>query len=252
MIKVCVLVSQSCFILPHSRPNARLRLFCFPYAGGSAAIFKQWQYFLPNDIELVYFQPPGRATRIDEPLLVKMEHLISELMKNIHFLTEKPYVFFGHSLGSRVGFELALQLQVQDKPLPKALIASGSRAPHVLSHKPNIAHLEQPEFVHELKKLNGTSSAVLQHEELMSFLYPMLKADFSIAESYVANGEAIMCPIHIFSGCDDDISEHQLLAWQELTSAKATLQYLQGDHFFIDKHPQALLSHVKQILMPLR
>ncbi|WP_299005259.1 thioesterase domain-containing protein [uncultured Shewanella sp.] len=244
-------MSQSCFILPHIRPNARLRLFCFPYAGGSAAIFKHWQNDLPNDIELVYFQPPGRSTRIDEPPAVTMEQLISELMKNMHFITEKPYAFFGHSLGSRVAFELALQLQAQRQPLPKVLIASGSRAPHVLSHKPNIAHLEQAEFVHELKKLNGTSSAVLQHEELMSFLYPMLKADFSIAESYVATGEAIRCPIHVFSGCDDDISEEQLLAWQDLTSNKATLTYLQGDHFFIDKDPQALLSHVNKIIIAL-
>ncbi|WP_312018363.1 thioesterase II family protein [Shewanella surugensis] len=150
-----------------------------------------------------------------------------------------------------MAFELALQLQHQGYALPKAFIASGSRAPHLPSIKPNIAHLPQVEFVSELTKLNGTSNDILQHEELMALLLPMLRADFSIAESYLASQTPIACPIHVFSGRDDDITHDQLTAWQALTTEGAELNYLEGDHFFIDQYPEALLENVQRILIPL-
>ncbi|WP_312018362.1 thioesterase II family protein [Shewanella surugensis] len=87
------MTSSSCFIQPNTKPNALLRLICFPYAGGSAAIFKHWQRFLPETVELVCFQPPGRSTRIDETPLDHMALLIDELMQHRTFITAKSYVF---------------------------------------------------------------------------------------------------------------------------------------------------------------
>jgi surfactin synthase thioesterase subunit len=44
-------------------PAARLRLFCFPYAGGGAAAYFGWGETLPRTVEVCAVQPPGRDAR---------------------------------------------------------------------------------------------------------------------------------------------------------------------------------------------
>jgi medium-chain acyl-[acyl-carrier-protein] hydrolase len=48
-------------------PHKRLRLFCFPYAGGGASIYHGWRRWLPEWIDVCPIQLPGREDRIREP-----------------------------------------------------------------------------------------------------------------------------------------------------------------------------------------
>ena len=50
---------------PPARP--RMRLFCLPYAGGTAALYRGWQKLLGDDVEVCPIQPPGREGRLTEP-----------------------------------------------------------------------------------------------------------------------------------------------------------------------------------------
>ena len=49
------------------RPNARIRLFCFPHAGGGTSAFRMWSEGLPSTVEVCPIQLPGREGRISEP-----------------------------------------------------------------------------------------------------------------------------------------------------------------------------------------
>src|SRR5256885_83388 len=94
-------------------PQARMRLFCFPYAGGSAAVFNSWSKHLTSVIEVCPVQLPGRGGRIREKPFVRMGPLIPAITENILGLIDKPFAFFGHSMGALIGFEVARQLRIK-------------------------------------------------------------------------------------------------------------------------------------------
>ncbi len=237
------------FVVPKPNPNAQLTLFCFPYAGGSAHTFMKWVNTLSDNVELVIIQAPGRGARMLEPLYSSMEPLIAELTKQITPLLYKPYVFFGHSLGSRIAFELMNQSQKLGYPLPKQFIASGSRSPQDLCMKAPIYRLPRDEFIDELRKLNGTPQSILENSELMELVLPLLKADFEIADTYSYKGNIkFNCPINVFGGKEDTISIEQLNNWGSFFTQKNTVTMLDGDHFFIDSHSHLVQSNVDKIL----
>jgi len=65
-------VTNPWIIYPKPNPQASLRLFCFPYAGAGASIFRTWHSFMTPEIEVCSLQLPGRETRIKEPLFTDL------------------------------------------------------------------------------------------------------------------------------------------------------------------------------------
>ncbi len=238
------------FVIPKPNPHADLRLICFPYAGGSATTYMSWVKHLPQNIELVIVQAPGRGTRMFEKAFSTMASLTKELLTVFPNYTNKPYIFFGHSLGSRVAFELMSQLQHRSFPLPQYFIASGSRAPHIISSKKSIHHLPDDEFIAQLKLLNGTPQAVIENKELMELFLPLVRADFEIADNYCFTSKAIFnCPITVLSGKDDiDITQFHLESWGNFFNTKQEIHMIPGNHFFIESHKDVVLEKVNEII----
>src|SRR5262249_17872079 len=58
------------------RPQASLRLFCFPYAGGGASLYRAWPENLPEHIELCAIQLPGRESRLSETPITRLSLLV--------------------------------------------------------------------------------------------------------------------------------------------------------------------------------
>ena len=117
------------FLIRKPKPDAAFRLFCFPYAGGSAASYAAWDDLLPDSIELVAIQPPGRANRMDEDLLTSVGQMAQHVAEAIPPLLDRPYMIYGHSLGSAVSFELLHALKERELPLPFKYICGARRAP---------------------------------------------------------------------------------------------------------------------------
>jgi surfactin synthase thioesterase subunit len=46
--------------------TSRVRLFCFPFAGDGASIFRHWPQLLPSEISVHPIKLPGREVRIRE------------------------------------------------------------------------------------------------------------------------------------------------------------------------------------------
>src|SRR5258707_109152 len=115
------------------KPNlqARLRLFCLPYAGGSASIFRSWWSEMPPYIEVRTFQLPGRESRMRDKPFTDMSLLVKELAAALQPFTDKPFVVFGHSVGALISFELTRYLRQQHLPGPQQLFISGSSAPQM-------------------------------------------------------------------------------------------------------------------------
>jgi medium-chain acyl-[acyl-carrier-protein] hydrolase len=223
-------------IFPKPNPEARLRLFCFPYAGGGASIFRTWPSDLPAAIEVCAIQLPGRENRLREQAFTHLTPLVETLAQVLRPYLSLPFAFFGHSMGTLIGFELAREFRRQRLPSPLHLLVSGRRAPQLLDDEPPIHDLPEPEFVAELRRLSGTPEAVLQNAELMQLLIPVLRSDFAINETYTYTPEEPLgCPISAFGGTEDEeTTQEDLAAWREQTRVSFRLQMFPGDHFFLN------------------
>lgn len=234
------------------RLDARVRLFCFHYAGSGGSIFRHWRASLPDEVELVAVQLPGRENRLNEPLLHSMEHVAPPIVDALVPLLDKPFAFFGHSTGALIAFEIARVLRQRGLPQPQLLIASAQNAPKV---KPEtIRHqLSDPEFIEVLRGCNGTPDAILQSPALLELLLPRIRADGALFETYRYERQAPLdFRIAVFHGADDKLVDSDGLAgWEQETQHSFCRYRFPGDHFFIHEEEASVLKCVNRELAPL-
>lgn len=239
---------------PRPNPAARVRLFCFPYSGAGANIFYPWADILPASWEICPVQLPGRGTRLHEPLATRLAPQIQAVAEGLAPYLDKPFAFFGHSMGALLAFELTRQLRRSAATLPVHIFASGHQAPQLPDRNPPLHALPEEQFRIKLRELGGTPEEVLQHEELLQLLTPILRADFAVCETYVHQADApLPCPISAYSGLGDDyVSREELDAWRAQTSGAFAVRMFPGDHFYLNTaRPyllQALAKELEQTL----
>ena len=247
-------VAKSCVIYPKPNPQSRMRLFCFPYAGSTAAVFRSWPQYLPSEIELYAVQYPGRGSRLAEPLGEDIVEVMNGLYPDLQPFLKKPFAFFGHSMGALVSYEFARRLQREQQPGPFQLFVSGCSAPHVRMFDEITYNLPEPEFLAELRRLQGTPEEVLDNAELMKLMMPIVRADFKASQTYeYVPGPLIECPIRAFGGLKDEmVPREELEAWSEHTHGSFRAQMLPGDHFFLNTS-QSLLTRIiaQELIMHL-
>lgn len=226
-----------------------VRLFCFPYAGGGASVFRSWGAGLPAGVDLWAAQPPGRESRVGEPALRRLPPLVDALYEAVLPLLDRPYAFFGHSMGALVAFELARRLRAGGAPAPGLLLLGAFRAPHLPNPNIKIYHMPDEVLKTVLRK-EGTPRQVLDDDELMRALLPTLRADFELCDTYRHAGEApLPVPMTVFGGDQDvRVSRTDLEGWAPHTDRPFRLVMLPGSHFFIHGSHDLLLAEVSRIL----
>jgi medium-chain acyl-[acyl-carrier-protein] hydrolase len=217
------------------RPNARLRLFCFPYAGGGANIYRTWVARAPTSIDVLPIQLPGRFTRLGEAAHTDLNTLVTRLADELAGEFTHSFALFGHSMGALIAFELTRTLVRRGARLPRRLFVSARKAPHVPDPRRILHDLPEAEFLKELTRLQGTPPEVLAHPELRALALPLLRADFQLCETYQYVPSAPLgVPITSFAGVrDEDCPPDQVAAWRELTESDFQPHTCDGDHFFI-------------------
>lgn len=239
------------------RPEASLRLFCFHYAGGSAHRAHPWAMGLPPEIEVCAVELPGRGKRALEAPYSRIAPLIDDLTAAITpLLAERPFVFFGHSMGALVAFELTRRLRREQLPLPQALVVSAHAGPQ-LPRQTIIHDLPDAAFWDHVIRLNGTPKDVLHHPELVEFLSTLIRADFAVCETYeYADEPPLALPLIAYGGTDDPgVAPDQLAAWAPHTSAMFEQKVFSGDHFYLHADQAAvredLLARLQALLAPV-
>jgi medium-chain acyl-[acyl-carrier-protein] hydrolase len=238
--------------LAHRRPNssAAVRLFCFPYSGADASVFIRWAEGLPATVELCPVQLPGRGARLSEPLFNDVHPLAESCAAGLLPWLDKPFALFGHSLGALVAFELARHLESRHGLAPLHLFASGCGAPQLPERETDMHALPHGEFIEALRRLQGTPEAVLADPELRELVLPILRADFTICETYAyRDGPPLACPISAYGGLrDSHVGRERLEAWRTQTSGPFTVRMFPGDHFFLNSDRGLLLRILSQDL----
>lgn len=232
------------------RPDARCRLFCLPYAGGGASMFRTWPAHLPPDVELWLVQPPGREERFREPRFTRVAPLVDALAPLVAAHLDKPFAVFGYSMGGLIGFELIRALRRMGARLPARLFVTARQAPHLVDTRPSLYKLPDDQLFEELdKRYGGIPSEALKNPEIRSVFVPLLRADIEMIETYEYVAEPpLECPISVFGGQADRITRDELAAWQDMTSLTADVRLFDGGHFFIQTNPAPLLSALSREL----
>lgn len=219
--------------------NAPLRVFAFPFSGGSASSYASWRNWIPEEIELFGVQPPGRATRMAEPLIAEMNELVEQVVSSMAPLLDKPFVLFGHSNGALMAFAVANRLMQMGGAAPVAIVLSAKTCPTLEHRRERISTLPDPEFIERLKLLNGTPQELLDNPEIMRFFFPALRADFALGENFfmpdVAPGLKDI-PALLLAGRDDEMDIADVRAWEDLFP-RSQFCVLDGGHFFINSNP---------------
>jgi medium-chain acyl-[acyl-carrier-protein] hydrolase len=229
-----------------------MRLILFPYAGSGPATFWKWAAKFPDHIESWIAHYPGRGSRYNEAPAKKMSGLVEGIFQALPPLLDKPFAFFGHSLGGLVAFELTRSLRQNNLPRPQVLFISACSAPHLPDPHPRIHKLPNPEFVKALQELNGIPEWVANQPELLGILIPTLRADFEVAETYQYNPseQSLTCPIVAFGGITDPrVSRGQMEGWASHTFSEFKSIYFPGDHFFLNAANDEIIQSIIQEMM---
>lgn len=223
--------------LAYHQPNPRavMRLFCFPFAGGGASAFRGWGHRFADTLEVCPVQLPGREGRLSEPPIHRMAPMVEALAQRLQGHMDRPFAFFGHSMGAAMAFALAHHLESQGAPAPRHLFVSAGSAPTLPAHDAPMHRASDAELVEELKRLGGTPPEILADPEWLELLLPLIRADFELLETYQPpEGTCVSCPVSAFGGLQDvHVRRDRLEAWRSLTSAGFTLRMVPGGHFYL-------------------
>lgn len=214
----------------------RPRLFCLPYAGGGASIYRRWSEWLP-EVDVLPVRLPGREMRMREPLFESLDDLVAQLADALAQFTEVPYALFGHSMGGLIAFELIEALERRGRPKPRLLCVSarpspGTESPEEWRRAPN---LPDDEFCRFLEGLTPANAVHLAEASLRALMLPILRADFRLCASWQPRADArVDVPILALSGTDDPYVEPSAMeGWRDVTRCSFEHRTLSGDHFFV-------------------
>ena len=230
--------------------QARCRMFCLPYAGAGASIYRDWPAALCDVAEVWPIHLPGRERRLSDPPAASVQALAAQTAKGIAPFLDRPFVLFGHSMGALLGFEVARALRQLGLPQPEVLFVSGFGGPRLPDTRPPIHTLPDPDFRDAVAALDGTPSDVIANDELMALLLPLLRADFQLVETYRCLRQAPLdIPIQIYAGRNDrDTPRDALEAWSDCTTARTEIAMFDGGHFYLRDQATAVWDRVRRDL----
>jgi surfactin synthase thioesterase subunit len=244
--------SRSWIVRPRSVATPRVRLLCFPHAGGGAAGYRDWARKFPDLlVEVCGVEFPGRGGRRAERLPVSISEIVDATTEEFctHY-AETPVAVFGHSFGALIAFEFSRRVSALGVGLIH-LFVSGHVAPQLPDPKPPMRYLSDTKFIFEMiRRYDGIPAEILREREMMQLLLPILRADITMKETYrYLGGPLLKCPISAFGGREDSsVTTDDLDAWRAQTSGAFKLRMFPGGHFFIQNEREFFLRAVAEEL----
>lgn len=226
-------------------------LFCFPQSGGSAASFNSWRPLLPDWIELIKVQIPGRAGENDVSRYYSAEALVPDLLAQFSQPWDKPIALYGHSMGALLAFEVANFLETTAKHELLGLFVSGRRAPHIrIPEHERLYALDETALVQRLVESAGDTAQLLTHKKWADYYLPSIRADLSVSDQYVCKPNMrITAPVYAFLGDTDSLIPKKSWApWSDIALGEYERFIYPGNHFFAKAGQKKLISTISSKL----
>lgn len=241
------------------RRKAAFRCFCFPHAAASGYVFEQWRPLLKDVADICSLHLPGRSSNFNGTPYSEFQQLIEDAFAEIVPLLGERFVFFGHSLGGIIAYELARLLHHRGQSCPRHLFISAAGAPHLPD--PPTAHLTKAdhrlsdiELIERVRLATGTPEDLIHSREFMELMLPIVRADLRVADSYVlppTEEREVPCDITVVGGCKDllDVPLESLEAWAAYTTRRFRLRLLEAGHFYLKSHAKELTDLVRSTVV---
>ncbi|MDF3147834.1 MULTISPECIES: alpha/beta fold hydrolase [unclassified Streptomyces] len=231
-----------------SVPDARIRLLCFPHAGGGAVAFHDWAALAPPEIEVVAVQYPGRQDRVYEPCASTMEELADAITTALQreLPGDRPLAFFGHSMGSSVAYEVARRLEDDPSRTLTRLIVSGRQRPRLPQEQAPRPAPTDPEVLDYVRLLDPEGADLYANPELQRVIMPALRADFGILAAYrPTHLHRLGVPVTVCGGDRDPVcTVEDLKSWSDVTTKGLDLRVFEGAHFYLRQRKEELLAFI--------
>ncbi|MFJ5819330.1 thioesterase domain-containing protein [Streptomyces sp. NPDC093108] len=245
--------SPSPLIRPRPVSDPAARLFLLHHAGGSHLLYRGWAERFPEDWELCLLEAPGRGGLQALPLIEDCDQLVDYFHAAIAPLLDRPFGFFGHSMGALIAYQLTHRLLREERPLPAWLGVSAYSAPGGDADGSHPHLMADDELRAWLRSGGGSPPQLLDNDDIWHKFAPVFRADFKLVDTWTAprSPEPLPVPLTAFAGRSDTlIGEDRLLAWRALTTDFRGLERYDGGHFYLLDHPQPLTAAITAAMRP--
>jgi external thioesterase TEII len=229
----------------------KINLLCLTFAGGSKYSYRVFYDKAPPFLNIVTLEYPGRGSRIKEQLISEIHTLVDDLYRQIKDIVDtERYAIYGHSLGGLIAYLVTLKLLENNHTRPEHVFITGTEGPASSSRLEKKRYLlPKNEFIEEIKDLGGMPDEILQSEELLDYLEPILRNDFKISETYIYDNHLpLNIPMTIITGTEEDMKNEDILLWQNESTLPVEFMQMEGGHFFILQHTDRILEIISRKL----
>jgi len=240
-----IAITNQLLVHNEERPDAEVRLFCFPYAGSSAQLFLRWSDFVPEWIAVSGFEMPAHGRRLCESkAIADQTEAATYIADALMAMVDRPYALFGHCLGSALAYEATRILQRRGAPQPIHFFSSGARAPHLGLPIANVNEMNDEDFIEHFGSVYGAPLGLLNDPQMRPYVLPMVRADARMTQDYHYDpGPPVTYPITAVAGEEDpDVELEHLNEWRRHTTASVSTRLYPGNHFFFVEAADQLLS----------
>ncbi|AEW99315.1 thioesterase II family protein [Streptantibioticus cattleyicolor] len=233
------------WLLHEPSAEAAARLFCLPYSGCGASMYRRWPRRV-GGVEVCAVQPPGRENRFREEPYPTYEAMADDLAEALLPYLDRPFAFFGHCASALPGYETALRLAERGHPVPVRLFVSSQVAPHQGPHG-RFLRMSDEELAVELRdlvvRLGGSP-----RPDLIELSLTVLRADVEANKRYrPPRPRRLPCPVTTLGWTEDHEVDHRLMdGWAEC--GEVTKRLLDGPHYgFLDAPEELLAAFVEDM-----
>lgn len=249
-------LSHPVTIGPITRPapveDPAIRLFMFHHAGGSHLLYRGWAGEFPADWEICLLDAPGRGQLQALSLIDDCEELVEYFHDALTPWLDRPFAFFGHSMGGLIAYELTRRLVKEEGTAPNWLGVSAYGAPQDEAGADGIRHLLPDDELRDwLRNAGGSPPKLLDNVAIWHKFGPVFRSDFKLVDTWEPprNAAPLPIPISVFGGHDDNLmGTDRLLAWSEHTNDFLGLDMYEGGHFYLTDHRRSIALSITNIL----
>ncbi|AOM41235.1 thioesterase II family protein [Xenorhabdus hominickii] len=225
-------------------------IYAFPHAGATTAIYRPWLNDLTTT-KAAILQPvaiPGRGYLAKQPEIHDLDLLVNRLASDIwtdfqqkHTQGITELVTFGHSFGGVLSIAVGQMLVKKYGISPLFGVVSSSVPPHLQQEDERHTWTDE-QLIQKTKEDQGTPEAILNEPALIKPIIRQLRSDYLIRSQFPQLDDIqVDYPLMLVSATQDRyVSLAAMKAWKNYTSRDISLIRIEGDHFAVYRHWEAI------------